>query len=306
MKYLKKFNEELKSTTYKSAGDKFMQIGHKRRGSELLKHAEEIRLKEEAEAKEIELRKKLDNLKKLQDENKEFGLFDVTITRGWSNRKEIYSGKFYLKMCLEADWFSDMRIDWMYDGMQDVIGISMEFALIPSDIDTLDFFENSGDPDIEYLVYNHMYNSEIWSNRLWITLLGSDLEPKGKISSHFEDRDGYNFYFNSRKDAIRFKKLLYDTFSGKNNWSSSTRTNKTIAQTFKENIILTDKEWKDLLMNNYLINAKYKNYDLDDPDFQEKLKDKSETWPKTPFTEDICNKSIESIKDMKLNGLYID
>ena len=82
MRYLKKFNEELKATTYKSAGDKFNRMGHTRRGSELLKHAEEIRLKEEAEAKAIKLREKFEKLKKAQDETKEFGLFDVTITRG--------------------------------------------------------------------------------------------------------------------------------------------------------------------------------------------------------------------------------
>lgn len=294
MRYLKKFNEELKATTYKSAGDKFNRMGHTRRGSELLKHAEEIRLKEEAEAKAIKLREKFEKLKKAQDETKEFGLFDVTITRGWgTNKREIWSGEFYLQMCLESDWFYDMRADWSYD-MKDILGIPMEFALIPPDVETLDLFETSNNKDIEYLVNNHMYDCRIWSNRLWITLLGSDLEPRCKISTAFEDRDEYTFYFNSRKDAIRFKKLLFDTFSGKNDWSSW--SNKTIAEQFKEDVILGEEKWRKILMDKYLIRGRENDYDLTDPD----------TWPKNPFTEDIYTNSVESIKNMKVNGLYID
>jgi hypothetical protein len=36
MKYLKRFNEELKVSTYKSAADKLTNMGHKRRGAQML------------------------------------------------------------------------------------------------------------------------------------------------------------------------------------------------------------------------------------------------------------------------------
>lgn len=61
MRYLKRFNEELKVTTYKSAGDKFTKIGHNRRGAELLDYATQV-----------ELREKSQKLLQAQDENISF------------------------------------------------------------------------------------------------------------------------------------------------------------------------------------------------------------------------------------------
>ena len=88
MRYLKRFNEELKASTYKKAGEKFTQMGHKRRGSELLDYATQVELKE-----------KYQKLRQAQDENKEYGLFDITMTRGYgSNKKDVFSGKFYLQI----------------------------------------------------------------------------------------------------------------------------------------------------------------------------------------------------------------
>ena len=123
MRYLKRFNEELKSTTYRAAGDKFTKMGHKRRGAELLNYATQVELKEKSQ-----------KLLQAQNENKEYGLFDITMTRGWGdNKRDVFSGKFYLQMCLESDWFKDQRNDWLSEDMDWSLGISMEFAIIPSD-----------------------------------------------------------------------------------------------------------------------------------------------------------------------------
>ena len=53
MKYLRKFNEELKSSTYKLASNKLKGMGHIRRSSELEKWSEEVANKEK-DARELE------------------------------------------------------------------------------------------------------------------------------------------------------------------------------------------------------------------------------------------------------------
>lgn len=49
MKYLNRYNEELKSSTYKSAADKFTKLGHTKRAGQLMQHHEKSLLREEIE-----------------------------------------------------------------------------------------------------------------------------------------------------------------------------------------------------------------------------------------------------------------
>ena len=62
MRYLRKYNEELKSDTYKSAADKLAKMGHVKRPEDLMKwHAvAKEREKEEAKRKALEEASKLD------------------------------------------------------------------------------------------------------------------------------------------------------------------------------------------------------------------------------------------------------
>ena len=245
MKHLKSYNlfEELKSTTYKSAGDKFTNIGHKRRGAELLDYATKVELKEKSQ-----------KLLQAQNQNKEFGLFDITMLRGWGdNRKSIFSGKFYLQMCLESDWFRDQLWDWLDEGMDWNMGIATEFAIIPADDETLKMIETSEDKDIEYLRNNSMWGDDYryWTNRLWITLAGNGGTPKSFAGlGGFEDRDGFSFYFNSRSEAMRFRNLVADTLEGKTNWSSWRE--RTIATQLKDTVVLDEENWREKLMSKFL------------------------------------------------------
>ncbi len=287
MRYLKKFNEELKATTYKSAGDKFNRIGHTRRGSELLDYATQV-----------ELREKSQKLLQAQNENKEFGLFDITLTRGYgSTNFPLFSGKFYLQMCLESDWFKDQLHDWLYEGMDWSIGIAMEFAIIPADDETLKMIETSEDKDIVYFRNNSMWGDDYryWTNRLWFTLFGKGGSPSYKSGSGgFEDRDGFTFHFNSRSEAMKFKNLLANTLEGKSNWG--TYGERTIAEQLKSTLSLDEELWRKELMDHYLRNGRENEYDLTDPD----------TWPKNPFGEDTYKGTVDAVKRMSVNGLYRD
>ena len=286
MKYLKRFNEELKASTFRAAGDKFTKMGHKRRGAELLDYATQVELKE-----------KYQNLLQAQDQNKEFGLFDITMTRGYgSNKKDVFSGKFYLQMCLESDWFRDQFNDWLYEGMDWHMGIAMEFAIIPSDDETLKMLETSEDSDIIYFRNNSMWGDDYryWTNRLWITLFGKGGVPSYTCGSGgFEDRDSFTFHFNSRSEAMKFKNLLANTLEGKSNWGSW--NGRTMAEQLESTLILDEEVWRKKLMDNYLDNRE-DEYDINNPD----------TWPKNPFTEDTYKGAIEAVKRMSVNGLYRD
>lgn len=286
MKYLKRFNEELKATTYRSAGDKFTKMGHKRRGAELLDYATQVELKEKSQ-----------KLLQAQNENKDYGLFDITMTRGWGvNKRDVFSGKFYLQMCLESDWFKDQLWDWIYEGMDWHMGIAMEFAIIPSDDETLKMLETSEDGDIVYLRNNSMWGDDYryWTNRLWLTLCDKGAVPLCIAGAGgFEDRDGFSFHFNSRSDAMKFRNLLANTLEGKSNWGSW--NGRTISDQLKSTIIMDEEDWREKLMDKFLP-GREDEYDINNPD----------TWPKNPFTEDTYKGAIESVKRMSVNGLYRD
>jgi hypothetical protein len=286
MKYLKRFNEELKASTYKKAGEKFTQMGHKRRGSELLDYATQV-----------ELREKSDKLLQAQNVNKEFGLFDITVARGYgSNKKDIFSGQFYLQICLESDWFKDQFNDWLYEGMTWSMGIAMEFAIIPADDETLKMFETSEDSDIVYFRNNSMWGDDYryWTNRLWINLVAKGGAPSYTCGSGgFEDRDGFTFHFNSRSEAMKFKNLLANTLEGNSNWGAYGE--RTIADQLKSTISLDEELWRKKLMDHYL-DGREDECDLTDPD----------TWPKNPFGEDTYKGAVDAAKRMSVNGLYRD
>ena len=79
MKHIKKFNEELKSTTYHSAADKLHAIGHISRGNKLMSYGDEISTKEAQEKERIKNEK---NEKEWQENIKKFspfGLFKIKI-----------------------------------------------------------------------------------------------------------------------------------------------------------------------------------------------------------------------------------
>ena len=294
---IEKFNEEHDSKTYYKYAKELKSLGHDNRSSRMEEWAKEVEIKEKEIEEEEKRKEKEAAYKKTLDEVKDFGLFDITVI---GRKGDLFSGKFYLETCLESDWFKDMRRDWLSEDMDWSLGINMEFAIIPSDDETLKMIESSEDEEVKYHQNQMWGDYKYWMNRLWITLFKRDLVPSFKVHE-FEGKDGISFRFNSRKESIRFKKLLVSTFEGTSNWGYW--KNKTIADQFKDSVVLDEEGWRKLLMDNYLRgkdNADElllsKGIMVDDPD----------TWPKNPFTGDVYDKSLDAIKRMSLNGLYRD
>ncbi len=188
MKYLKRFNEELKASTYKSAATKLTQIGHKRRGAQMLDYATQ-REKEEERIR----------LQETRDEMSRFEPFNLII-RGDQEK----TGKFFILPSVEIDWFKDMLWDWIGDGMEYGCSLPIEFGIMAADEETEDAFKDwNWQPE--------KWNGVSYPNRMY---LGTSYVN----SSNFDAWDRDIFYFATRADAMRFKRLLVEMLEEKNDW----------------------------------------------------------------------------------------
>ena len=97
MRYLRKYNEELKSDTYKSAADKLAKMGHVKRPEELMKFHVAAKEKEKEEDK-----------RKAIEEASELGTYKMTLN-GPNVR---FTGDFYVYFYWNNDNFDESYEDW--------------------------------------------------------------------------------------------------------------------------------------------------------------------------------------------------
>ena len=282
MRYLKTYNERLKSWTYDYAAKKLGEIGHTKRSQRMKEWAIEVR------EKEI-----LNDVKLAQEKNKEFGVFSATVYNAINDRK-ILSGNFYLEMTVESEVFSDRVYDWLweYHERNKLTDLSMmlEFALIPADEETyLKMREDS--EDLNHLNENWFYNGRYWINYIDVNLY-KGFNQKFEVSE-FYSKDGIKFIFNSRRDAVKFKKIVVDALEGKTNWSSYKKSDgiATQADCFKS-IIYDDNTWNALLGN---IEVDTNKDILSYPGDAVNL-----------LTEDVYLNALNAVKNMSVNRYYID
>lgn len=185
MKYLKRFNEELKSSTYMSASRKLKKMGHHDRAEELKDWAIETERKEEMVKWERNL-----NI------YKPFGTFKMNIKNPETG--EAFIGEFYLDIHLDCDAFSD----YPEGGFTHFIGIT------PTSKETIDKC-NKMMPDAE------MGNGFYWSN---VFTLNYEIVNDKVEFTKFE-LDNYDEYlsgevsFADRASANKFKNLMIKIYS---------------------------------------------------------------------------------------------
>lgn len=195
MKYIKTFNEELSPDIYKNAGAVMKyRFKQNKRGDVLLNYAKERNLEEHIKN----------------------GVYECVITNyTWSSKESIdlMTGNFFIKMSVDTDWFNEMFIDHYYDTDCDIAtSMPIEFGLIPADEETQKEFDI-----VSKKFTNEISSSEgvtprtrsYWLNRLWLNFTTTS-------KSSYESMDYEKFYFTTRKDAVRFKKLIIDAFLDKN------------------------------------------------------------------------------------------
>lgn len=186
MKYLKRFNEELKPSTYHSAAQKLKNKGFIERSNKLETHASEV------------------SYKNYLSKFSKFGLYDLVINFGG----EKHTGKFYLDIsAFDALRFEDDFEDFKETGEGSIwIGIVM----IPYDKETLERFSKIYDDENLNMKY-------IWALSVSIEfdITEDNIEFKNIIVDDY-DKDLYgSVKFGNRKDALQFKKLLSNVFVDK-------------------------------------------------------------------------------------------
>ena len=216
MRYLKKYNEELKPETYLSAAQKLQSLGHQRRPEALRVYAEEIkqRQKEERKAKTLEEAKKL-------------GEYDVKFGD--------FVGKCYIYFSWINDDFDECVQEFKSeDGSSLWLKFSMGF--IPVDEETLYSFNEAetrtGYPNSKISYSISPSDNGVW----WIQDFGINLSKSvGLINQNdislypdIEEAteelipggdvylDGIEFpafYFADRANAQKFKTMLHKLFN---------------------------------------------------------------------------------------------
>ena len=203
MKYIKLFNEELKSDTYFSAA-KRLKSRHPGRSKKLDDHGDEIRRKEEEEEKrksEEELREKwLKNIEKYSP----FGIIDYK----FEPSGEEYGGiiECYPIITFYNDGFLGNNFDF-----DETVTLQLDVILIPANEEALEHMEGIEDHIDDF------YNKYMISfSRVYISI---DLynDSFGNLEFNIYETDDFygSIEIADRKSAVRFKNILKSIFINK-------------------------------------------------------------------------------------------
>lgn len=212
MRYLRKYNEELKSDTYKSAADKLAKMGHVKRPEELMKwHA----ISKEREKEEVK-RKALEEASKL-------GTYKITIN-GRGNNK--FTGDFYVYFYWNSDSFNEHYEEWkMYDTSS--VWLQFDFAVLPASEESKEFINKILSEQIGINVEGKCYlgcfglNLSQGGNEYNEETNKETFVFKPNNGFYWEDYHGVDWYMADRANAQKFKKMLYDIFEGNIVWGET-------------------------------------------------------------------------------------
>ena len=208
MKYLRKYNEELKSDTYKSAADKLTKMGHVKRPEELMKFHVVAKEREKEEAK-----------RKAIEESSKLGTYKITI----NDRNGKFTGDFYIYFYWNDDLFDENYEDWKrFDATS--LWLQFDFAVLPASDESKEFVDNVLSKKIGLT-----YEGKCYLGSFGLNLTQGDnsmdendkptyvLKPNGGF--YFEEySDNISWYMADRASAQKFKKMLYDIFEGNIVW----------------------------------------------------------------------------------------
>jgi hypothetical protein len=283
MKYLKRFNEELKADTYKRAGTKLLHLGHKRRSSEMLDYASQReKIEQERKRKLEEWKKKLSqekirrNLRETEDELGRFKPFNLIIKGDYE-----MIGNFYILPNTDIYVFKDILTDFIHDKMEYQLSVPFEFGIMAADKETKEKFKNwNWSPE--------QYSGISWPNRLWLSTTSIN-------SPCFDPWDKDDFYFSTRVDAMRFKKMFVDLLEGKIDWYDK-RWNKNKSPIDELKQILSPRNIS--LKIDYIVTKYEERDDMEEADKIRELEKR--------IGEINYQNVINSAKNIKINSIYID
>lgn len=195
MRYLRKFNEELKSDTYRRASYKLKRLGHEDRAKELSDWSNKV-------GNDENLVKWKENISQFS----KFGKFKLNITNTKTN--ETLTGDFYLDLFLDRLGFED-SLDEIKEDKRGIFWIAI--GIIPADEKTLNDY-------IELIPDNDMSNGFFWglSISLEFTIEGDQIKFINYNLDNYDERMAGKIKLSNRASAGRFKNLLKKMFGDPN------------------------------------------------------------------------------------------
>jgi len=197
MKYLKRFNEELRPRTYMSAAKKLTDIGHTDRANALKDWAQETEKREE--------------ITKWKDRLQDYGLFGtykVNVVNPETEEK--FTGDFYLDINFDELAFED---NFEYEKGQnpdEIKGVSIFFfiGLIPTTEETLR-------KCVEIMPEPEFGNGMFWGMSCGIDfeVIKNEVILKKLLLDDYDDNLSGNVSFADRSSANKFKTLLKNIFT---------------------------------------------------------------------------------------------
>lgn len=189
MKHLKKFNEELKPSTYLSASRKLKKLGHERRSKEL-----------EIWGKEAENKV---SMEKWENNIKTFSPYGKATIKFMSKKSEIFRGDFYLIFTFDSVSNFESITDAKESGGYFDFRIQFAVGLIPANEETL--FEC-----LDKFPENYFGNGFFWGN--WVGLeykVENEKNNFNKISIYpYDEGQTFNPELVDRRGALSLKKSL--------------------------------------------------------------------------------------------------
>jgi hypothetical protein len=199
-------NEELSPSTYLSAADKLKKMGHIRRPEVLTAYAKEIQEREKNERK-----------KRVFEEAKKLGQFQLKLVRGGGS--EVKFTNCYLSLLFNDGNYHEALSEWI-DGERSNFWIGIMQGVHPvseEDSKVLEWY--FGDSISGYI---NSYNGIIWLQDIYICLSSGSgkseegqklpMTPTGQLS--IEGSEFNEVYFANRREAIKFKNLIVGLFEG--------------------------------------------------------------------------------------------
>lgn len=289
MKHLKKYNEELKDWTYKQAAEKLKKLGHERRSKEL-EDWREIRKQQEQEKRE---KSRLERLSKFPSFQMEVRLdsWNPNTRSTTKGTESVVKGNFYVDIDCAFDMIDDHIYWWLESKMNDRLSFMLDMGIIPADEEAKKSLNDAQD----------RLSEEIWDNALWgsylliyLTEKGKDLNDSTKIEVELESRENNTIIFSTRRDALKFKRLLVAHFEGKNNFGGgSTWAPDGPAPKLKELFKGQEKYYTDI-------------ENIEDREGITWIKDKYNIPEDSPIKAEHYQKLVDAIKRMSVNDLYRD
>lgn len=202
MKYLQKFNEELKSSVFKSAARKLRKISKDQPVLAKAIKAEDRASNLEEYSKRVENRENLQKWKKNVEDFSKHGEFNIEVSRPGtpSIRPKIFT--FYLDLVSDVESLIDSWEDEDQDNREITFGFCAGF--IPkSEEDIQEFLQNFN---------NEFYNGFFWGMWIYITyrVLQSEVSFKGIYIGDYDMSP--KFQIADRKTAVSLKRLLTNIF----------------------------------------------------------------------------------------------